>query len=206
MNLPNKITISRMALIPIIIVLFLIESIPYGKLIATILFVIAATTDFLDGYIARKYNMVTDTGKFLDPIADKVLVMSGLLLIFKNPIVPIEYLILTAIIIIIRDQLVNSLRQVGVNKGVVIAAAWSGKIKTTIQDIAIILIMFYASIIQANLFSTTIKNAIWYLAVVALALAVFFTIYSMIDYLIKNRKVLSSKEIAETQNDNEDKN
>jgi len=113
---------------------------------------------------------------------------------------------LTAIIIIIRDQLVNSLRQVGVNKGVVIAAAWSGKIKTTIQDIAIILIMFYASIIQANLFSTTIKNAIWYLAVVALALAVFFTIYSMIDYLIKNRKVLSSKEIAETQNDNEDKN
>ena len=203
MNLPNKITISRIALIPVIIALFLIDAIPYGKFIATVLFVIAAATDFVDGYIARKYNMVTDTGKFLDPIADKALVMSGLLLIFQNPLVPIEYLILSAIIIIIRDQLVNSLRQVGVAKGCVIAAAWSGKIKTTVQDVAIVLIMFYSAIIQANWFSLTIKNAIWYLAVVALALAVFFTIYSMIDYFIKNRKILSNKEEKQEENNKE---
>lgn len=203
MNLPNKITISRIALIPVIIALFLIESIPYGKFIATLLFVVATVTDFLDGYIARKYNMVTDTGKFLDPIADKILVMSGLLLIFQNPLIPIEYLILSAVVIITRDQLVNSLRQVGVSKGCVIAAARSGKIKTTIQDIALILIMFYASILQANWFTVTIKNAIWYLAVVMLALAVLLTIYSMIDYFVKNRKVLSNNKNANETNKEE---
>lgn len=197
MNLPNKITITRMALIPIIIALFLIDSIPYGKFFATIIFIIATVTDFLDGYIARKYNLVTDMGKFLDPVADKVLFMAGFLLIFLNPFIPVEYLILAGIIVVTRDNLVNSLRQIGASKGFVIAAAWSGKIKTTFLDIAIIVIMFYSSLLQAGWGSELFINIVWWIGVVLLAISVILVIYSSIDYIMINKKVFSKNKTEE---------
>jgi len=199
MNLPNKLSLLRIILIPFFVAFFLIEAIPYGKLIATVIFIVAALTDLLDGKIARKYNMVTDTGKFLDPIADKMLVMSGVLVIFQHPFIPMEYLVVAGILIFSRDYLVNSLRQVGVAKGCVIAAAPSGKYKAASLDVALVLIMFYDACIQANFFNETIRKAIWWLALVALCLSIVLVIYSTIDYMIRNKAVLKSKE-----NDNSD--
>ena len=189
MNLPNKITISRIILVPIIMALYLIESIPYGKLIATILFIIASTTDFVDGYLARKNNQVTDTGKFLDPIADKLLVMAGILIIIVDLILPLFVYVLICAVIFARDYFVNSLRQVASTKGVVIAADKSGKIKTVLLDIALVGMMFLGSNAQANWFDGIVLNVLSYIIYAIGILALFMVIYSTIDYFYKNRNV-----------------
>ena len=145
MNLPNKISIARIALIPVFIALYYLTMIPHSFLYATIVFAVAAFTDFLDGYIARKYNLVTDLGKFLDPIADKVLVLTAMLLMLT----PVAGGILPAVvggigvsIILARELIVSSFRMVAASKKVVIAADKLGKIKTISQDIALVLLLF----------------------------------------------------------------
>ena len=193
MNLPNKITISRIVLVPIIMAFYMIECIPYGKLVATILFLIASTTDFLDGYLARKNNQVTDTGKFLDPIADKLLVMSGILIIIIDLILPLYVYILICALIFARDYLVNSLRQVASTKGVVIAADKSGKLKTVLLDIALIGMMFLGSNLQENWFSGLAVDIISYIVYFVGAFALFMVIYSTVEYFYKNKNVLKGE-------------
>lgn len=130
MNIPNKITLIRIILMPIFIALFLV-SFPGSKFVALGIFVIAAVSDCLDGYIARKYNLVTDLGKFLDPIADKLLATTGLVMLITgaNPIIPMPYGIVVMFIMILRDYEVTGLRQVGQLKGRIIAADKVAKIK-----------------------------------------------------------------------------
>ena len=130
MNIPNKITLIRIILMPIFIALFLV-SVPGSKFVALGIFVLAAVSDCLDGYIARKYNLVTDLGKFLDPIADKLLATTGLLLLIvgQNPIIPMPYGIVVMFIMILRDYEVTGLRQIGQLKGKIIAADKVAKVK-----------------------------------------------------------------------------
>ena len=129
-NLPNRITITRILLMPVFIALFLV-SFPGSKFVALGIFLIAAISDALDGYIARKYSLVTDLGKFLDPIADKLLATTGLIMLITgaNPIIPMPYGIIVMFVMILRDYEVTGLRQVGQLKGRIIAADKVAKIK-----------------------------------------------------------------------------
>ncbi len=186
MNLPNKLSILRLILIPIIVVVFYIPQIPYNYLISAVIFCIAAFTDFLDGYIARKHNLVTDFGKFIDPIADKVLVLSAFILILTEPSILGVYgstfgKIVGGVgvtIIVAREMIVSVLRMIAAGKGIVLAAEKIGKIKTFATDFAIIFLL-----VSANF-------AIFYhVGIVLYIISVLLTLYSGIVYLIKNREV-----------------
>ena len=142
MNLPNKITCVRIVLLPVFIFFYLATFIPCNYLIAGIIFAIAAFTDMLDGKIARKYNLVTNLGKFLDPIADKLIVMAALILVASDGTIPSPYGIIIAIIIIGRELIISAFRQIAAANGVVMAADMWGKYKTTFQTIALPLLWF----------------------------------------------------------------
>ena len=134
MNLPNKLTLVRMILVPVFLLFISVESIPYGFTLATVVFAIAAYTDHLDGKIARRDNLITNFGKFMDPLADKLLVTSALIAL-------VDYNLIGAwivVVIIAREFAVSGLRTIAASEGVVIAASMWGKIKTTTQIIAII--------------------------------------------------------------------
>lgn len=130
MNIPNKISITRICMMPVFIAFALLDF-PYSKFIALGIFILAAISDAVDGYIARKYNMVTDLGKFLDPIADKLLATTGLLLLITgcNPVIPMPYGIIVMFVMILRDYEVTGLRQVAQLKGRIIAADKVAKVK-----------------------------------------------------------------------------
>ena len=204
MNTPNKITLSRLLLLPIIIFFYLADFIPYGRLVATIVFIIACLTDFIDGYLARKYNQVTDLGKFFT-IADKVLIMTGLILIIAAPVTgsaPIvfpTYLgVICVIIILARELIVSALRQIAASKGIVLAADMGGKVKATVQYISVSLYMFYAFFItdiHPLLDSDTankVSGIISFILMIILIAATILTIYSGASYLIRNRKVFKT--------------
>ncbi len=191
MNLPNKLTILRLILIPVFTAVYFISAIPCNFLIAAIIFVLAACTDFLDGYIARKYNLVTDLGKFLDPIADKVLVSTALIIMLvpvgETLILPF-YSAIAVAIILARELIVSGFRMVAASKGMVVAADMSGKIKTFVQDIAIALLLAGASL-NPGLYS--VMNII---GLVMLLIATLLTIISGVECIVKNRAVLKEKE------------
>ena len=178
MNLPNKITTIRVFMIPLYLVFMLVEQIPYGRYIAGVVFTLAAITDALDGYIARKNNIITNFGKFMDPLADKLLVCSALICFVEFNQIPS----LIAIIIIARDFIVNGLRLIASDNGVVLAAGWWGKIKTTVQIVMSVML-------TVNLDFTFI-NILEYISIY---LALALTLISMMDYLIKNRELLFNK-------------
>ena len=186
MNLPNKLSILRILLIPIMIAIFYIPQIPYNYVISAGIFAISAFTDFLDGYIARKYNLVTDLGKFLDPIADKILVLSGLIVIITEPfILGYENLVFGKILggvgvsfIVAREMAVSVLRMIASGKGIVLAAEKIGKVKTFVTDFAIL-----ALLVSANF------AFMYYAGVVLFIVSVLLTVYSGIVYLAKNREV-----------------
>ena len=191
MNTPNKITLTRIILIPFMIFFYLASSfIPYSKIIALGILVIASCTDFVDGMIARKYNLVTDLGKFLDPIADKLLVASALLLVCCDGTVPAPYGVIAAIIIIGRELIISAFRQIAATKNFVMAADKWGKLKTIFQDIslpALFLLSFFKTsgvVSGTALFVFEIVN--W----VLLGLSVLLTIVSAKNYLAKNWNVL----------------
>jgi len=190
MNLPNKLTILRLIMIPLFVAVFYITAIPYNYLISAVIFVLAAFTDFLDGYIARKYNLVTNLGKFLDPIADKVLVSTALIVILMPyggvEILPF-YAAIAVAIIIARELIVSGFRIVAASKGVVLAADKSGKIKTFVQDIAIAVLLVGASVMP-GLYS--VVNVI---GLVFLGIATLLTIYSGIECLVKNKAALKDE-------------
>ena len=188
MNIPNKLTLLRIFLIPLFVVTFYVTAIPYNFYISAGIFALAAFTDFLDGYIARKYNLVTNFGKFLDPIADKVLVSTALIIMLIPPqgvAVVTWYCSIMVAIIMARELMVSAFRLIAASNGKVIAADKSGKIKTFITDVAIIILLVGAQITPATF---DIVNVI---GVVALGISTLLTIYSGIECLVKNKEVLS---------------
>lgn len=174
MNTPNKLTVLRMALVPVYIVLmYAFET----KIPALIVYIIASVTDFLDGHIARKYNLVSDFGKFMDPLADKLLVTSALVIFSEQGMMPAW----ATMVIIAREFAVSGLRMVAAASGKVIAAAWSGKIKTVISIICICVMM------------TPLCPAGGAVNIICIALMVIVTVVSGVEYFIKNGKVISIK-------------
>ena len=202
MNIPNRITLARILLIPLIVFFYLADFIPYGRLVATVLFAVAALTDSIDGKYARKHNMVTDFGKFFDAIADKCLIMTGLILIVAagvkgdTPIVwPTWAGVICVILILAREFIVSALRQIAAAKGKVLAAGQGGKIKATIQDVVVTLYMalaFFVTDIYAMVdadVANKITGTIRFILIIALAITTLITIYTGADYVIKNRFV-----------------
>lgn len=173
MNLPNKLTMFRVILIPFFIIALLVPGIPAGKWIALAIFIVASLTDLLDGKIARKYNLVTNFGKFMDPLADKLLVCSALICLVELGRIP-SWMV---VIIIAREFTISGFRLIAADNGVVIAASYWGKFKTTFQMIAVCLMI--ADIAAIRLLTTVIT---W--------IAVILTVVSLADYLIKNKDVM----------------
>mgnify|MGYP002672935253 CR=1 FL=1 len=175
MNLPNKLTILRTIMIPVFLIVLYIPGLGMkGDIIAAAIFIIASLTDLLDGKIARKYNLVTNFGKFMDPLADKLLVCSALIALIDLDRIPAWIVI----IIIAREFIISGFRLIAADNGVVIAASYWGKFKTTFQMIMIILL-----ILNINYpFSSIVNTVVMY---IALAL----TVISLIDYIVKNYKV-----------------
>ncbi len=176
MNLPNKLTVLRVIMIPFFVAALLYDGGANQNMryVAAALFVIASLTDMLDGKIARKYNLVTNFGKFMDPLADKLLVCSALICMIELRELPAWMVI----IIISREFIISGFRLVASDNGVVIAASYWGKFKTTFQMIGVVLLIFN---IPALSMVTTI--VIW----IALAL----TVISLVDYVVKNAGVLT---------------
>lgn len=177
MNLPNKLTLFRIVLIPFFVFFLFTGCVgEAGKYIALGIFAVASLTDLFDGKIARKYNLVTNFGKFMDPIADKLLVSSALISFVGLNRLPAWIVI----ILIAREFIISGFRLVASDAGIVLAASWWGKFKTAFQMIMCILLIIN---IQNNVFRV-INNVFIY---ISLALSVI----SLADYLIKNRKVIS---------------
>lgn len=167
---------------------------PYGIFIATAIFICAALTDLFDGKIARKRGEVTDLGKLLDPIADKLLYSCGLLLVVADGTIPAPYGVIALAIVLFRDILINAVRQVGVTKGVVIAASLSGKLKAIFHYIQIPMFMFLAatSTFVGDFWNTF--NYVWFIAAcVVLAVATVITIWSCFDYVLGNKQIFKSE-------------
>lgn len=171
MNLPNKLTLLRIVLIlPFLLALYL--DVPYAAYIALAIFVAASLTDMLDGKIARKYNLITDFGKFADPLADKMLVTAAMVWFVENGQMPGWALL----IVIIREFAVSGLRMVASDKGRVIAAGWSGKVKTASTMVCVVLMFL------------PIPDVVNTLCV---AVIVVTTIYSGVEYFVKNKDCLT---------------
>lgn len=176
MNLPNKLTIVRVCLIPFFVAALLFD---HGdnytmRIVANVLFIIASLTDLFDGKIARKYNMVTNFGKFMDPLADKLLVCSALICLIELGQLPAW----VVIVIISREFIISGFRLVAADNGVVIAASYWGKFKTTFQMIAVILLIFDIPALRM-------------VANITVVIAVALTIISLVDYVAKNYKILT---------------
>ena len=210
MNLPNKITLTRIFLIPVFVVVFFLTVIPYNYFIAAVIFVVASCTDFIDGHIARKYHLVTNLGKFLDPIADKVLVSSALICMLVRPdVLQVMWqgdwvMIASGVcvaVILARELIVSGFRMVAASAGLVLAADKVGKVKTTFQDISIALLLAGANFFGLAAASQVI-NAV---GLVCLAVATILTIWSGTGYIVKNKHVLSSGDSGEMpKNDQSD--
>ena len=207
MNLPNKLSTLRICLVPLFVVAYFL---PYywGAFVAVAIFVIAAFTDFLDGHIARKYDLVTNLGKLLDPIADKVLICAALFCVTATN--PLQYtqasqlaistdfsfyfgqifLAVGGTLILARELLVSAVRQIAASKGVVVQANVYGKVKTVLQDVALpMLLLLNAqkdSTVQSVFF-----DIVWIVGAVVFGIAIIMTIVSGVIYLVQNRKVFT---------------
>lgn len=194
MNLPNKLTILRIVMIPVFMAFFFLTMMPYNYFIAAIVFVLAAATDFLDGYIARKYHLVTNLGKFLDPIADKVLVSTALILMLTvDAILPPLFSIAVAVILA-RELIVSGFRMVAASRGLVLAADKIGKVKTVFQDLAIFVLLAGYDFFGVFDSSPDSVNPINVAGLVLLVIAAVLTIWSGVSYIVKNREVLKESE------------
>lgn len=176
MNLPNKLTVLRVLLIP-----FFVAALLWGhgenttlRYVAAAIFIVASLTDLLDGKIARKYNLVTNFGKFMDPLADKLLVCSALICLIELGDIPAWMVI----VIISREFIISGFRLVASDNGVVIAASYWGKFKTTFQMIAVVLL-----IVGIESMAVVTNACLW--------IAVVLTVVSLVDYIVKNHKVLT---------------
>ena len=178
-NSANKLTILRVILIPIFVFLYMVGSDnSYSlKLLATIIFILASITDYFDGIIARKYNLVTNFGKLLDPLADKMLVISSLLLITVNGDINVIF----TLVIVLREIIISAIRLIALEQGEVIAASKIAKYKTATQMIAMIMIMLDLHKINTCLYVLT--YLVFYISFV-------LTVLSLLDYIIKSKNVI----------------
>ena len=195
MNLPNKITLARILLVPIMMIIpylgiktNILYGLPLSNLIILIIFLIASITDYLDGHIARKRNLVTNLGKFLDPIADKLLVITALVMLVEMGHIP-GWIV---IVIAAREFMVSAIRMLAASEGKVIAASKLGKIKTVTQIVAISF-----AFIDTNEFFEFIRGYLANLALplniissIAMCVAVIATIWSGIDYFMKSKDII----------------
>lgn len=206
MNLPNKITLARIFMIPLFVVIFYLPVIPYNYLIAAVVFVLAALTDALDGHIARSRNLVTNLGKFLDPIADKVLVSTAFILLLTEPAVfSAPFLLFNGAIsaetamritagvcvavILARELIVSGFRMVAAERKLVIAADKLGKIKTTCQDVSIAVLLASMSFLE-----TKVGQIAALIGLIFFFLCTFFTVLSGVNYIVKNKQVLKESD------------
>ena len=176
MNLPNKLTLLRVVLIPVFVVLLLLEggqNYPL-RIAALIVFCIASFTDFLDGQIARRNNLVTNFGKFMDPLADKLLVCSALICMIELGQLPSWYVIT----VIAREFIISGFRLVAADNGIVIAASWWGKFKTTFQMFTVILLILNIPALHT-------------VTMIVAGIAFVLTLVSLLDYIMKNHKVIT---------------
>ena len=179
LNLANKLTLSRMLLVPIIVVLLLFPG-KWTCLFATLLFILASATDWVDGYVARRSGTVTSFGKFLDPLADKVLISSILIMLAQHGWVP-GWIVS---VIVARELIVTGMRAMAMEQGVVIAADKLGKLKTLLQCFSIVLLLLDNPLFR--LIGVPMDQIVTYLAAL-------FTVWSCVDYIIKNRNLVSTK-------------
>ena len=199
MNLPNKISITRICMIPVFIIAFFLDGVlPFNYGIAAIIFALAACTDFIDGYIARSRGLVTNLGKFLDPIADKVLVATAMIVLLTmqdtlfallDEAQTIAYIVTTIFICVIlaRELIISAFRQIAAVSGVVMAADKLGKYKTTFQDVAIFVLIFAVDL------PLSVAKFFAYVGFGLFAVATVLTVWSGISYVIKNKQVLQDK-------------
>ena len=178
MNLPNKLTIMRVLLIPFFVFFMLMPVAPYSNYIAVAIFIVASLTDLADGKIARKYNMVTNFGKFMDPLADKLLVCAALICLVATG----QLAAWMVIVIISREFIISGFRLVAADNGVVIAASYWGKFKTTFQMLMIIVLILN---FPGKFFEVLGLILTW--------VALILTVVSLCDYLIKNKDVLKEQ-------------
>ena len=169
MNLPNKLTLLRMAMVPVYVALLLVEF-PYHTLAALGVFILASLTDLLDGHIARSRNLITDFGKFMDPLADKVLVLAAMICFCATWVMPAW----AVIVVIFREFAVSGMRLVAVESGRVIAAGWSGKVKTAATMVCLCVM---------HLPIPAPVNCVCVLVIVVT------TVYSGVEYFVQNRDV-----------------
>ena len=192
MKLANRLTVLRMILVPIFLIFISARHIPYSSTIATAIFILASLTDKLDGYIARSRNQITNFGKFMDPLADKLLVSAALISFVELQIVPAW----ASVVIIAREFAVSGLRSIAASQGRVIAASWWGKIKTVIQIIAIILLLLKVNINDFKYTMDLINNSEFWnqffntVPSIMLMAAVVITLISGYDYFKKNKDVV----------------
>lgn len=178
MNLPNKLTVLRVCMVPVFVFVMLWDGLgEAGKYAATLIFVLASITDWFDGYLARKNNLVTDFGKFMDPIADKLLVCSALICLVEKGALAAWIVI----IIIGREFIISGFRLVASDKGTVIAASYWGKFKTVFQMIMVILLLLDLG----GIFDALTQIVTW--------IALILTVVSLVDYLKKNWSVLDGE-------------
>ena len=176
MNLPNKLTVLRVLMIPFFVVCMLMDIVPgMDKWIALAIFVVASLTDLLDGKIARKYNLVTNFGKFMDPLADKLLVSSAMICLVEMGRLPAWIVI----IIISREFIISGFRLVASDSGIVIAASYWGKFKTVFQMVMIIVMIM------------DLGPSFAMLETILIYVALILTVVSLIDYVAKNKEVLT---------------
>ena len=184
MNLPNKLTTLRMFLVPVFAVVFLVGGSDHyaTRIAACIIFCAASITDMLDGKIARKYNLITDYGKFMDPLADKLLVCTAMICLMSFGQLPAWFLI----VIIAREFIISGFRLIAADNGVVIAASYWGKFKTVFQMAMVIVMILKIRVAPFALFFEVLETLLMYIAVI-------LTVVSLIDYLVKNRNVLKEQ-------------
>ena len=193
MNLPNKITLTRIFMIPIFILVFFLDCIPYNYVISAVIFALAAFTDFIDGHIARSRGLVTNLGKFLDPIADKVLVSTAMMLVLTLPqmfwlkstgdALYIAYAVCVCVIMA-RELIISAFRQIAATRGLVLAAEKLGKYKTACQDVSIVVFLVAADC------AGNFGDFVFGLACGLFAAATVLTVWSGISYVVKNKQVL----------------
>ena len=215
MNVPNSLSLARICMIPLFVAAYFLPF-QWGVYVAIAIFLVCCFTDFLDGFIARKYNMVTDLGKLLDPIADKILICAALFCVvatnplryfndtlFKMPNIVFAptfggiLLAVGSILILARELLISGVRMIAANKGVVVQANIFGKIKTVMQDVCLPLLVLmscgyyswaYGGTPGSHLYMITF-DVIWLLSVILFAMTALMTIISGVIYLIQNRGV-----------------
>ena len=182
MNLANKLTVFRMVLVPFFVVFILTDFTPYNELIALIIFIVATITDKLDGTIAKRTGTVTNFGKFMDPMADKLLVCSAIVCLCAMGEIPAW----VVLIIIGREFAISGIRQIAADNGVAIAASNWGKAKTVVQMAMMIIMLIEKAFASLNL---------GMLSVIVMYIAVALTVISLVDYIVKNRKVITMGEM-----------